>query len=154
MDKIKAEKSSHDEHLITKGLLDFDDIKMDGRIKITQPNPYNTSLKLEDSFQLHRSVFNQYSDAFEKKMFVNDKSHMVETPEMIRETLRYMHDLRTVQEPKLCQGISDRPPSMDMKLKCVLLHKEDPYMKLGPFLFEELNLTPCISASSTSSFLQ
>ena len=44
-----------------------------------------------------------------------------------------------------CRGDSLRSPEYDSHLKCRLIHYHDPYLLLGPFKFEELNLQPFVA---------
>ena len=43
---------------------------------------------------------------------------------------------------KLCLGKFNRPPKLEKGLKCLLLHQNNPYLKLGPFKFEYLHSNP------------
>ena len=43
---------------------------------------------------------------------------------------------------KLCLGKFNRPPKLEKGLKCLVLHQNNPYLKLGPFKFEYLHKNP------------
>lgn len=43
---------------------------------------------------------------------------------------------------KLCLGKFKRPPRLEKSLKCIFLHQNNPYLKLGPFKFEYLHRNP------------
>ena len=45
---------------------------------------------------------------------------------------------------RLCSGEATRQPHLDRDLRCRLITKSDPYLRLGPFLLEELNIRPYI----------
>ena len=46
---------------------------------------------------------------------------------------------------RLCSGTPTRHPDQDKNLRCRLINKgSDPYLRLGPFLLEELNKAPYI----------
>ena len=54
--------------------------------------------------------------------------------------------MRTTMLPyskKLCNGDETvRPPSANIKLKCIFLHYDNPYLKLLPFKYEPLSENP------------
>ncbi|XP_023332537.1 uncharacterized protein LOC111704516 [Eurytemora carolleeae] len=43
---------------------------------------------------------------------------------------------------QLCQGVNLRSTSLDKDVKCTYIHYRDPYLLLGPFKLENLNLDP------------
>ena len=46
---------------------------------------------------------------------------------------------------RLCSGAATRHPDQDRHLRCRLITKgSDPFLRLGPFLLEELNMAPYI----------
>ena len=44
-----------------------------------------------------------------------------------------------------CRGETLRPASHDKDLKCRLMHYQNPYLKIGPFRLEEMNLQPYVA---------
>lgn len=46
---------------------------------------------------------------------------------------------------EMCKGVEFRTPDMEVKLKCRLLHQNNPYLKLGPFKLEEKSKLPYIT---------
>ena len=47
---------------------------------------------------------------------------------------------------RLCQGQSTRPAERNAGLKCLYLHRQSPYLLLGPFQLEIVNDEPFIGA--------
>ena len=44
----------------------------------------------------------------------------------------------------ICKGARLRTPDLDADLRCRLLHHDDPFSKLGPFMVEEASLQPYV----------
>ena len=138
---VRMEKIEHDDHLLEHGYFNYrpsyEDIE--GATIITNGLPYDSSLKTHVAFKKHFEYLQESQRNYSQLFFVNNRKEL----QSITDKFKY---LSIKEHNVLCKGPSTelRPPLHDKDLKCVLLHRGDIYLKLGPFLFEELNLAPYI----------
>ena len=86
---------------------------------------------------IYTTKSNDWSGNFEKKL-LSGKLHRFFTL-----NYRMKINLRRKTQ-KLCSNQFVRPAYLDKNLKCVFLHHEKPFLKIGPFKYEFLNKEPSV----------
>ena len=147
---LKKAKETHDDYIISEGFLNLgmEDIRV-----ITQNKPYSEALAKSEEFLANKEIFeavmrvdwrdegkvNQFAQNYLQRDYVD------------RTSMMYQLVVTLAQEPhrrQLCRGeIPVRPVRSDLlgrDYRCVNLHYNNPFLKLGPFSLEILNLQPFI----------
>ena len=133
---IKEQKKVHDEVIYAFGWMRFSrDSNGDFNLATVNQQPFKDSLMEKEQVQ----YFLDERESIKKKFVLFKNLNLYNDPDDVPLILTYC--TKPVIR-KLCQGQNLRPASLDASLKCLLLHRQDPYFKLGPLKYEPVNEEP------------
>ena len=140
-------QETHDDYITSEGFLNLgmEDIRV-----MTQNKPFSEALARSEEFLANKEILDAVMEVDwrdEGKVYQFAQNYL-QRAYVDRSSMMYQLVVTLAQEPhrrQLCRGeTSVRPHQLGREYRCVNLHYHNPFLKLGPFSLEILNLQPFI----------
>ena len=138
---------THDDYIISEGFLNLgmEDIRV-----MTRNKPYSEALAKSEEFLANKEIFDAVMTVDwrnEEKVYKFAQNYLQRTY-VDRSIMMFQLVVTLAQQShrqQLCRGETTlRPDQLGREYRCVNLHYNNPFLKLGPFSLEILNLQPFV----------
>ena len=104
-----------------------------------------SKIKIPSEIYLHLKETKQQESQFQQRQnYINNAYHnFLVKPSNLFPFSDYEKRVPFFQRQRvqeLCRGTFERPAYLDKELKCILLHHNNPYLKLGPYKVKNSNI--------------
>ena len=140
-------QETHDDYIISEGFLN---LGMEEVRVMTRNKPYSKALAGSEEFLANKEIFDAVMKVDwrdEEKVYQFAQNYLQRTY-VDRSSMMFQLVVTLAQEPhrrQLCRGeTAARPHQLGREYRCLNLHYNNPFLRLGPFSLEILNLQPFI----------
>ena len=138
-------QETHDDYITSEGFLNLgmEDIRV-----MTQNKPFSEALARSEEFLANKEILEAVMgvDWLDEGKVYQFAQNYLQRAYVDRSVMMYQLVVTLAQEPQrrqLCRGESSvRSHQLGREYRCVNLHYNNPFLKLGPFSLEILNLQP------------